>query len=358
MSTKGVQVFDNLKAPDVPGDYHRIVCMTGKLKGHVYILHGNRLILGRDEKCDIYVEDERSSREHAELVLMNGKYILTDLKSQNGIVVNDLKINQHTLDIGDKIIIGKTVYRYDHLHIEPLPVLVEEIDEVKNLEIKQEEELKREKRRKRRAKSKTKLTSSGGVDKKKLIIRLGMLLGILALVFAPSDDQNSQKKKIEEVKTKTSKDEEKKKDDTDKKYEEYVKNYRPIEDPELEARLVAIIHRGNRDFRERNFYRAMKEFSLALIISPDHAYASFYLAKAQDELLREVDQFKLKASSDSESLRYESAIISYCAIIKLLEDNPENEDYKQAKEKINKLEVMLGKKKNETKCIKKEEVNK
>lgn len=57
--------------------------------------HGQRLALkraivtiGRDEQCDIWLDDDMASRCHAELVWNNGQISLTDCESLNGVLLN------------------------------------------------------------------------------------------------------------------------------------------------------------------------------------------------------------------------------------------------------------------------------
>jgi hypothetical protein len=57
--------------------------------------HGQRLALkraivtiGRDEKCDIWIDDDMASRHHAELAWDNGHIYLTDCDSLNGVLLN------------------------------------------------------------------------------------------------------------------------------------------------------------------------------------------------------------------------------------------------------------------------------
>ena len=107
-----VQIIKNFKAPVVPGKHFKLLCMTGENKGTSYFLTGARVIMGRSENADIKIADTKSSREHAELAKIKNKYVLSDLGSANGIVVNDLKVNQHTLSDGDKVIVGATVYKF------------------------------------------------------------------------------------------------------------------------------------------------------------------------------------------------------------------------------------------------------
>ena len=112
VKNSNVRVSKKLEAPEEVGKHHRLLCLTGKNKGLAYFMTGKRLVMGRSENCDIQILDTKSSREHAELSKVGEKYVLTDLGSQNGIVVNDLKVNQHTLVNGDKVIVGQTVYKY------------------------------------------------------------------------------------------------------------------------------------------------------------------------------------------------------------------------------------------------------
>ena len=92
-----VKISKKLEAPTDAGKHFRLLCLTGKNKGVAYFMTGKRLVMGRHENCDIQILDTKSSREHAELTRVGDKFVLTDLGSQNGIIVNDLKVNQHTL---------------------------------------------------------------------------------------------------------------------------------------------------------------------------------------------------------------------------------------------------------------------
>ena len=112
-----VKIYKHFETPRAPGEYDRFICLTGENKGKAYFLLGKRVVMGRSEKCDIQILDLKSSREHLELTLVGKNYILTDLSSQNGVVVNDLKVKQHSLTDGDKVIVGKTVYKYSKVEV-------------------------------------------------------------------------------------------------------------------------------------------------------------------------------------------------------------------------------------------------
>jgi adenylate cyclase len=68
-----------------------------------------RLILGRGVVGnDIEIPDGLASRQHCEIKLENEQYIITDLHSSNGTIINKKNIDSATLKNNDEIIIGVT----------------------------------------------------------------------------------------------------------------------------------------------------------------------------------------------------------------------------------------------------------
>ena len=67
-------------------------------------------LIGRNESCDIVLEDMNVSRNHAVLVSRNGKWYISDIDSKAGVVVNGQKIKK-SCPIGesDRIQLGRTV---------------------------------------------------------------------------------------------------------------------------------------------------------------------------------------------------------------------------------------------------------
>jgi pSer/pThr/pTyr-binding forkhead associated (FHA) protein len=115
--SSAIKIFKHFEAPKEAGQYYRLVCLTGKEKGVAYFLIGKRVVLGRSDKADIRILDIKSSREHCEVIKVGKDFVLTDLASQNGVIVNDLKVKQHVLNEGDKVIIGKTVYKFNKIEV-------------------------------------------------------------------------------------------------------------------------------------------------------------------------------------------------------------------------------------------------
>ena len=62
--------------------------------------------IGRLPDCDLSLRDSRISRNHAQILLENGKHFLEDLDSRHGVTVNGLKVKRHQLSSGDHIEFG------------------------------------------------------------------------------------------------------------------------------------------------------------------------------------------------------------------------------------------------------------
>lgn len=69
-------------------------------------LKKKEIIVGRDSGCDLCISDKFSSRYQFRINYNNRNYILTDLNSKNGTLVNDLKIFSKILADGDIISVG------------------------------------------------------------------------------------------------------------------------------------------------------------------------------------------------------------------------------------------------------------
>ncbi|MDR1382356.1 MAG: FHA domain-containing protein [Planctomycetaceae bacterium] len=68
--------------------------------------------IGRDASNVLRLNDSEASRRHAEIRRRDNADILVDLGSSNGVYVNGKRINEHSLENGDQIQIGKTLFLY------------------------------------------------------------------------------------------------------------------------------------------------------------------------------------------------------------------------------------------------------
>lgn len=324
---KNVLVLKHFEAPKAPGQHFRLLCMTGKNKGESYFITGKRIVIGRSEKADVIITDAKSSREHAEITKVGANYILTDLKSQNGIYVNESRINQQTLKDGDKIIIGQTVFRFGRVEVldQPTqtsePVSQSDFDRTINSEGPESTPKK---------KSKSSL----------LIIGILAIAAFILMEDDPATTSSVSKKKNNIIVNEFTDD-----------MESELKKKQIAEDKELKEKLDAIFHRGLREVREGNYYRAINEFNLALILSPKNARASFYRDRTIQMLDAAIEESFISARRHYDALKYRSSANSYCSIVRLIQNNPDDQRYKDAMANIKEIEKILGLNNGEIVCI-------
>jgi pSer/pThr/pTyr-binding forkhead associated (FHA) protein len=314
---RNVLVLKHFESPKEAGVYYRLVCLTGGNKGESYVLLGNRIVIGRGDKADIRLNDTKASREHAEITKVGSNWVATDLGSQNGVVVNDKKITQQPLTEGDKVIVGQTVFKFAKVEVTSKAKVIKEENED---------------------------ADKSGANKALIPFLIFLLIFAGLFLF---DEVPTQKTPARSTQTTRNF------QDVNNEYAAAIQKRQANENKQIKEKLVVIYQRGLRELRERNYYRAIHEFNLALIIAPGDSQAEYYLRKTKEELDKEIEGYTAKAQRDEESLKYNSAIISYCSIIRLLYSVPEDPRHKNAVTQIKELESKLGMDAGETDCLKK-----
>ncbi|MCU1231048.1 MAG: serine phosphatase [Acidobacteria bacterium] len=72
-------------------------------------LQGQAVSIGRASECSIPIKDRYLSRKHAEIVLVEGMWVLKDCGSANGTYLNGTRVDRdYTLKTGDRIRLGDT----------------------------------------------------------------------------------------------------------------------------------------------------------------------------------------------------------------------------------------------------------
>ena len=79
-----------------------------RLDGVSLALAKQSVTIGRLPECDVVVDDAGASRQHARIQRTESGFVLTDLGSTNGTMVNGEPIQEHVLENGDRITIGET----------------------------------------------------------------------------------------------------------------------------------------------------------------------------------------------------------------------------------------------------------
>jgi pSer/pThr/pTyr-binding forkhead associated (FHA) protein len=86
---------------------HSLIVQTGKHKGKKIVLPERELIIGRDEVSFIRMTSSDVSRQHCSLTPTGKGLLVRDLGSQNGTIVNNVRIESETLlQPGDLLQIG------------------------------------------------------------------------------------------------------------------------------------------------------------------------------------------------------------------------------------------------------------
>ena len=70
-----------------------------------------RLVLGRSSGCQLVFGDDTVSRRHAELTLVEGRWMLRDLGSSNGTWVNGRRVMEAEVAPGDELQLGGLALR-------------------------------------------------------------------------------------------------------------------------------------------------------------------------------------------------------------------------------------------------------
>ena len=86
--------------------------IAGQGHGTTYQIAGDRFSIGRDPQNHFSISDHSVSREHCVIVRQDDGFLIRDLGSHNGTIVNDLRVKDQILAHRDCIKIGRTVLQF------------------------------------------------------------------------------------------------------------------------------------------------------------------------------------------------------------------------------------------------------
>lgn len=89
-----------------------LVVIYGQDLGRKYNLDGPEITIGRSAGCDIVVDQDSVSRQHAKITITPKAATLKDLGSTNGSYINDELCDERPLQDGDLLKIGRTIFKY------------------------------------------------------------------------------------------------------------------------------------------------------------------------------------------------------------------------------------------------------
>ncbi|MGH9836788.1 MAG: sigma 54-interacting transcriptional regulator [Blastocatellia bacterium] len=90
----------------------QLVAIVGPFDGMLFALDKEEVTIGRDPANQICLSDPLVSRRHCLLRQSAGSYLLQDLNSSNGTMINDMPVRERLLAHGDRIKIGETHFLF------------------------------------------------------------------------------------------------------------------------------------------------------------------------------------------------------------------------------------------------------
>ena len=113
-----------------------LMVIKGKEKGEKKAINKKRFIIGR-KVGDLLLDDAKVSSAHLALEEQNAGFMLIDLDSTNGTLVNGKRVKMALLNFGDEIQVGSTVFRFEepdpnlrHLKTDPEISLNSDLEEI------------------------------------------------------------------------------------------------------------------------------------------------------------------------------------------------------------------------------------
>jgi adenylate cyclase len=83
-----------------------VLVVTHNGTAHRYPLSEGRTILGRAQHCDVIINDDSISRQHAEIVVRTDQVQVSDLDSRNGTYRGSELLRQASVSFGDRLLFG------------------------------------------------------------------------------------------------------------------------------------------------------------------------------------------------------------------------------------------------------------
>jgi Nif-specific regulatory protein len=90
----------------------RLAAISGKLKGAIFAIDEEPLVIGRETAANLCIADASVSRRHSKIEKQESGFVITDLESLNGTFVNDVPVRSRLLEHGDRVRIGDSQFLF------------------------------------------------------------------------------------------------------------------------------------------------------------------------------------------------------------------------------------------------------
>jgi len=95
--------------------------LTGKDAGLQITIPASGGVVGSDWDCDIQLDERTLSGKHCRIAREKTEWVIQDLHSRRGVIVNDAKVRKWSLGQGDVVLLGNLPLRVTAVPVEPIP---------------------------------------------------------------------------------------------------------------------------------------------------------------------------------------------------------------------------------------------
>ncbi|MGE3975570.1 MAG: FHA domain-containing protein [Bdellovibrionales bacterium] len=344
----------NATAPaSIPQIVYVLKIISGPDKGSTYKLVSGKATLGRETGNDINLNDQRCSQKHLAVLIQGQKIFIKDMGSRNGVHINGRKIEETTIQPGEPVQIGDTVFVINKEAPLALPSLsvVPPVSSTPSSQLQSPYPSLSATNAYPRPlgivpppgmpRSSLPQTPPSSAlqkflrEKPKLVV--GIVLGALVLLLMSS----GAKKKKADYGLRTEDQVNAEIADIEKKKTELARqkvNSAQFSEQGKEAQAAYL--QGFRDYREGNYSRAIQSFTAALALLPDHSLAQQY-KRLSERRLDELVQFNLlEGKRHMEQNKYELARSNYRNVQILINDTT-NRTWQEAAGQLQVIDLIL-----------------
>jgi signal transduction histidine kinase len=93
-----------------------------------FVLSKGLVRIGRHSANDLQLTDDAASRFHAEIARRQGRFVVRDLESKNGVLVNNMQIAEHALTEGDVVHVGNVALTFHYDQSDSMPDSIEDVE--------------------------------------------------------------------------------------------------------------------------------------------------------------------------------------------------------------------------------------
>lgn len=322
------------------GERARLKVVHGPDFGIVFVVTSDSVTIGRGDKSDIVLSDLKASRVHAEISSLGEGWIARDLGSSNGILHNGKTTKSTALRTGDSLTIGESTLEFISSDANTQMLLAAP---GKGMAVNHAV-LQSQKNRIQAVTSmggKKPLGVPPGIPSNqpnpsglpfKKVVLYSAILGALWFGLSYFEDQQVQPRQKKKV----------------AKQNPVVRNLAAFlpgmteASRDLEDASEKFFKAGFREYREKNFLRARKQFETVLQINPGHKLAKLYLQNSIRAIKDEVKQHLVQGSKNLKSGKLKKAQGHFEAVKRLLYRDQENPAFTEATDQLNRVKEELA----------------